>query len=38
MDFQEMFERFESLFEDSNDVRRDLILVEEKLDIQTYYF
>lgn len=35
MDFQEMFERFKFLFEDSNDVRRDLILVEENLDIQT---
>lgn len=35
MDFQEMFKRFEFLFEDSNDVRRDLILVEENLDIQT---
>lgn len=35
MDFQEMFERFEFLFEDSNDVRRDLILVKENLVIQT---
>lgn len=34
MDFQEMFERFEFLFEDSNDVRKDLILVEENLDTQ----
>lgn len=34
MDFQEMFKRFEFLFEDGNDVRKDLFLVEENLDIQ----
>lgn len=36
MDCQEMFERFEFLFEDSNDVRRDLILAEENLDLQAH--
>lgn len=34
MDFQEMFKRFDFLFEDGNDVRKDLFLVEENLDIQ----
>lgn len=34
MDFQEMFKRFEFLFEDGNDVGKDLFLVEENLDIQ----
>jgi len=34
MYFQEMFKRFEFLFEDGNDVRKDLFLVEENLDIQ----
>lgn len=35
MNFQEMFENFEFLFEESNDVNRDLILVEQNLDILT---
>ena len=34
MDFQEMFKRFDFLFEDGNDVGKDLFLVEENLDIQ----
>lgn len=34
MDFQEMFKRFDFLFEDGNDVRKDLFLVEKNLDIQ----
>lgn len=34
MDFQEMFKRFEFLFEDGNDVEKDLFLVEENIDIQ----
>lgn len=34
MDFQEMFKQFDFLFEDGNDVRKDLFLVEENLDIQ----
>lgn len=30
-----MFKKFEFLFEEGNDVRKDLTLVEENVDIQT---
>lgn len=34
MEFEEMLKRFEFLFEVSNDVKRDVILAEENIDIQ----
>ena len=34
MDFEEMLKKFEFLFEESNDVKRDIILAKENVDIQ----